>query len=366
MLRLLIDRHPGAACIAILLGFAFAAFYPFDLYPANEVTWIPDADGLRFERGSVLGGAGSSEDSTRPCSIEIWARPARSREGMLAAFHSARWRNRLLIQQYDDPGALRVRKADASGLDEILVHHRFDPRRPTLISIVSDSEQTRVYIDAALADTTSRFRTTMADCISDFVLGSGRRFDSSWDGDLLGLAIYDRPLDAAEIERHRRAWQAGHETDHRRESDGNGAVALYVFDERSGTVVRDRSGGQRNLSIPDTFVVRASSLLARPRWNRIRRSGVDWQDIVINVAGFIPFGFFVCAFAASRGGARLPRLLSSALASACLVSITIEIVQSWIPSRTSSMTDVVTNTLGAAIGALVWLAWRRHSASPSS
>lgn len=360
MLRWLIDRYAGASCLVILLGFALAAFFPFDPSPENEVGWLGGADGLRFRRGSVLGPSARSDDPARPCSIEIWAQPARGYSGVLIAFFDPGLPTRLAIEQMSE-SALRIRQVDASAIREMWVEQRFAPERPTLISVVADRAQTRVYVDAVLADASTQLHASMADCGSAFILGSGASSDSTWSGDLLGLALYERALDPSAVERHYDAWRTG-QWRNLQSPAGPAPVALYVFAERSGNEVRDQTAQRRDLRIPDSLEVPMSSFLAWPHWVEVRMHDFDWTDIAVNIVGFTPFGFCLCAFLRTRlrmgrGGVGL-----AAIAGGLAASLAIEIVQSWLPTRTSSMTDVLTNTLGAAIGALLYLLLQRRSA----
>ncbi len=78
-------------------------------------------------------------------------------------------------------------------------------------------------------------------------------------------------------------------------------------------------------------------------------------DLAINVAGYVPFGMFlVCAFYP-----HLRRFRAAAVAIACavLVSATMEAVQTYLPSRVASNVDLLTNSVGGAIGAIAgaWL-----------
>jgi len=73
-------------------------------------------------------------------------------------------------------------------------------------------------------------------------------------------------------------------------------------------------------------------------------------DLAINVAGYIPFGMFlVCAFYP-----RLRRFRAAAVAIVCavLVSAAMEAVQTYLPSRVASNVDLLTNSIGGAIGAI--------------
>jgi len=79
-------------------------------------------------------------------------------------------------------------------------------------------------------------------------------------------------------------------------------------------------------------------------------------EFTANIAMFVPFGILVpLAFA------RLPWFATLALGFAA--TVTIELVQSALPSRFSTVSDVVANTLGTAIGLLVLrrLATNRHA-----
>lgn len=72
-------------------------------------------------------------------------------------------------------------------------------------------------------------------------------------------------------------------------------------------------------------------------------------EFVANIALFVPFGLLIrVAFA------RLPRWGVAALG--FVTTVTIEIVQSAIPGRFSTVSDVVANTLGTLVG--LWLARR--------
>jgi glycopeptide antibiotics resistance protein len=73
------------------------------------------------------------------------------------------------------------------------------------------------------------------------------------------------------------------------------------------------------------------------------------KDILLNVGGFVPLGFVVCAYLAlgrSRGKA-----IFFTIVAAGMLSIAIEVLQAYIPRRVSGTTDIITNTLGATLGA---------------
>jgi VanZ family protein len=86
----------------------------------------------------------------------------------------------------------------------------------------------------------------------------------------------------------------------------------------------------------------------------------NYSDIVINVLGFLPFGF---CFFLHRHVRRPQRLVSNALLvvlAGVAISLTIEVAQAWLPSRTSSMNDFLTDTAGTLLGVALALAVRQN------
>jgi VanZ family protein len=84
------------------------------------------------------------------------------------------------------------------------------------------------------------------------------------------------------------------------------------------------------------------------------------QDVLANLAGYVPLGFLI-TWAAWRRGARLWALLAGALLPA-LLSLGLEAAQSYLPQRVPSNVDWLLNAAGALGGAVLALALGRLGA----
>ena len=73
--------------------------------------------------------------------------------------------------------------------------------------------------------------------------------------------------------------------------------------------------------------------------------------MITNIVGFLPLGFVLCGFF-SLSRSRVQAILISTLCGGFL-SFSIEFLQYYIPRRDSGWTDVVTNTTGTLLGALI-------------
>jgi VanZ family protein len=112
------------------------------------------------------------------------------------------------------------------------------------------------------------------------------------------------------------------------------------------------------------FLVAYASLFPLEGWRTVGLSpfaylSAPWPryvtsfDVVVNVAGYIPYGFL--AIAALRPSARGAIAFVIAAASAAVLSLALEAGQTYLPARFASNLDVLCNVLGAALGAALGL-----------
>ena len=71
----------------------------------------------------------------------------------------------------------------------------------------------------------------------------------------------------------------------------------------------------------------------------------------VNILGFIPFGFAVYAWARKDGVRKDTSVMVIAILLGAGISLFIELLQVYLPTRDSSLTDVLNNILGTYIGA---------------
>jgi glycopeptide antibiotics resistance protein len=77
-------------------------------------------------------------------------------------------------------------------------------------------------------------------------------------------------------------------------------------------------------------------------------------DFASNVILFIPIGLFLCATVDTAGPRHRRWSAPMALVLAVLLSTVLEFAQALVPSRTSSIVDVLAETLGAGAGLMLW------------
>lgn len=82
------------------------------------------------------------------------------------------------------------------------------------------------------------------------------------------------------------------------------------------------------------------------------RSGLD---LILNLLGFVPLGFLLAA--AQRGYRSALAGGVWAVLGCALLSLFVEVLQNYLPTRVASNVDLLTNTLGGAAGVLLGLRW---------
>src|SRR5262249_8160585 len=117
------------------------------------------------------------------------------------------------------------------------------------------------------------------------------------------------------------------------------ATAVYLFDERGGSVVHNRMKQGNDLVIPRSYQV-VGKVALEPFWKEFNFSSSYWKGNLKNVIGFVPTGFCFCAYF----GGSVKRPAAITVAFGALVSLAIELLQIVLPTRDSGSTDLITNT----------------------
>ena len=122
----------------------------------------------------------------------------------------------------------------------------------------------------------------------------------------------------------------------------------YTFSDVAEDSINDISTWNNDLVLPTHLVPLKREVYTKPS-NNIHSSSF-WQDVLLNLVGFIPFGFFLCwQLQLSRPQAVWRSVL---IATTCCVSLSlvIETAQIWLPGRNSSLLDLLLNSFGALLG----------------
>jgi VanZ like family/Concanavalin A-like lectin/glucanases superfamily len=342
----------GSVCLLVLSSFAVAGLWPFRQIP-NDVTWLADQPGVHFGKYGIIVSDGALPPvGPGDCSVEMWLRPAGGEQSStLLAFYDPNGAKGVTLQRSITDLRLDREAAGARPrrwyVGDVLVDGRL-----VFLTVTTGARGTGVYQDGLLVRRLSEPRSAPGDCSGRFGVGHPASGHTSWQGDILGVAIYQRELTGDQVRTSYHSWRTFRRPDER--SNGR-PQALYLFDQRRGSTVTDAGASGVSLAIPDQYRNIHRTWLQSP-FGAFEFHGGYVQDILINVVGFIPFGFALSAFLASSGRARNAE--AWAIAGGLIVSLTIEVLQVFLPTRNSDLTDILTNTLGAALGAALYAAWQ--------
>jgi VanZ family protein len=347
----------GVLCLAVLCTILTLGLWPFHS-PKNNVTWLKQANSLSFGRYGTVQGSGllSAEHGVRG-SVEVWVQPDHWTSGTILAFYEPESGRLFDLQQSLSDLELEAKvQNDETQTTKapFCVGDAFLPslqrKKPIFVTITYGPDGTKAYLDGALAVVAPRFKIPQDAFTGRIVVGDSPQQPDSFQGQIRGLAIYDAELADAQVSRHYLTWTKNGHPDIT-ESEHNHNIALYLFDEKGGTVIHNRAAAVADLYIPKTYTV-ANKIALEPFWKEFKRSPSYWKDNLMNVVGFIPVGFvFYAYFCVSRP---IRRAMLVTIAVGAATSLTIEVLQAFLPTRDSGTTDLITNTLGTYVGVLCY------------
>jgi hypothetical protein len=335
--------------VGIWIGIFVAGLWPFNFIPKNQIRWLPGGAGLHFDGyGQVyssvpipsLRGSDEAADAT----IELVFTPSKPYNTASTVFS--------LVGQDEVNFAIGQSLADlflqgsfpqATGkrVPKLWIDGVCGQGQEVFVTVTLDSRRVDVYLDGRLAR--SFAVSTRADNFSRRILvGHGVKGHARWNGSVARLAILQGALDASEIKRRYEQWTRVRHLDR----SVNDRVA-YEFVTPAVDFVPNVGEAGPELIIPKTFRLSEPKMLEWPE--HLNRSVA--VDAIVNIAGFIPFGLVTCLCLRFWTGWSISRCVVMTILVGASVSLAIEVLQVFLPTRDSSLADLVTNILGTAIGA---------------
>ena len=318
--------------------------WPFDFFPPNRVSWLSEGNGILFGSSGVVVSDAPLTTGSRPgssYSLEILLRPLNVESAQtILAFYTQGNPRPFLVRQSRTELFISHGFVEFVGLDNF-----FRQGKLVFLAMTSGPNGTLVYKDGWQARTFSTFRILPNDLFGNIVMGSSAMYVEPWQGEVRGLAIYSRELLPAEVLRDYNNWIDGHSV-----ANSHGATASFAFAEHAGRYIHNAVTPGPNLEIPKFFEVPSHSFLTSPA--KDFEANRDYVfHLFENTVGFVPLGFLTCAYLATKRSQS--RAILYSIVAAGLLSLTIEVLQAYLPQKESDVTDIMTNTLGALCGAML-------------
>jgi VanZ like protein/concanavalin A-like lectin/glucanase superfamily protein len=357
--KLLTKKFLGASSLLIATGILICTLWPFQPFPANQVSWLEGSDGIRFDWAGVvlssqpLPQASDSVADSGSASLEIWLKPSNTNDvSTVLDFYEPGNSFRFQIRQY--LGGLIVSR-DSRTLDgklkraKIDLAHGLQKDKLILVTLSSSPAGTSLYLDGELKGGYPNFRFASRDFGGQIILGTSPVDSQPWTGEIRGLAVYGDALTPLVVQKHYQDWiETGLPV-----SQGElptSASAIYTFHERQGSTIHAAERNAPDLEIPAHFSVPHQAFLKTPS-AAFEASWPYFADALSNIVGFLPLGVCLCGYLAFTRPLRWAILLTVIMG--FIYSLGIESLQAFLPQRVSDFTDVLTNTLGTAWGALL-------------
>jgi VanZ family protein len=354
----------GFFCYGIILTFVLLWPFDFGFLHKNNVKWARDGDGVIFYAGQIM--------STTPCksllnkilsgeglSIELsvasqndnQSGPARiitySADPMQRNFTVGQEKNGLVVR-------LRTINTDNNGLyPHIELPGVFASKEIQHIVITYDFKGLSIFVNGTL-----RLRQQAPFGSLDnwdpsyyLIFGNEATGNRPWVGRLYYAAIYNRPIAESEISQHYIKGGWFHKNKNQEDLiKETGLVARYFFNEGKGNRIQDSSGNSNLINLAIHRVIQSQSRSYLSLYFKNDTNDLEfWKDIFLNIAAFIPLGFFFHAFLRIRFSISF-RISALILLMGGVFTISIESIQYFSASRHSSMLDVIDNLLGVFLG----------------
>jgi hypothetical protein len=352
-------KYSSLIFYSILIVTLLLGLNPKGFYFKNNVRWSPDSPGLSFGNFGIAHTEPFIESiaDDPALSVEIAIRPdAGDERGFthILTLHNGdddsqlmlgQWRSFIIFMKGNDYENKKPGK-------RIWANTTDEDSEEIFVTLTSGIEGTSIYMNGQLVKTHKDLilKVPPGDSKSRLIIGNSIYGKHSWEGSIRGLVLYRSVLSEQRVALHYGEWRKGGNF---RFAEKEKPWVLYTFDEETGIKAIDHGTGKNDLTIPQRMTVFKMTFLE----SSIEKLRIDCGfviDFIINLFGFMPFGFFFSALLFRRRGKFPIYFILIAGSAGFLLSLFIEVAQAWLPSRYSSIDDLILNTTGALLGAMLF------------
>ena len=335
---------------------------PFNFLSANGVQWLSGEPGLYFNgRGMALTDRDISSNAYDAISVELWLQERRGSKNWgpkeIFSLYDGAASPSLLIGQWGGHIFLYSRynvAEDTFWYKRFRSAERFPREKPHLVTVTFSGQEQALYIDGALQGKRilEKHAETEVSFSGRLLLGSSPAGNHGWRGEVRGLALYNTVLQQEEIALHstvvRQKGMYGLAID-------PDCLALYPFDEGSGNSAASVGDASPSLSIPSHTIAQLPTLFSLPHKDMRNTSllGFPLHDFLNNILFFVPFGVMLALIVAHKYPVNSFALFVTVTTAGGLFSLTIELLQLSLPSRTAGIPDIISNMVGSGLGVFV-------------
>jgi VanZ family protein len=365
------------ALFALMIG--LLVLHPYEFAPDNDVARLPGEPGLFFggnglayteHRLDEIAGAPLDE-----LTLELWLRlPENSTNygaRMILSIHDPRYELPLCLGQWGDRLFLFVPSETwtTPWFGQLILDERIPKEQDQFVAaVVSSQSRSLILADQELRhEAFSSPPGTPPELSRRLILGASPGGRYRWHGELSGLALYDRALTPEEIEGHRvgveeQGLASLATADHllalfpfheplAGESSAESAEGGGEEDAAAGGIAQSLAPGKATIRVPARFSALPEVLLDRPNLGRLQ-SPMYSGDVMRNILLFVPFGWLLLIAAGRHSTHSWLALVAGVTLAGCLLSLSLEALQLLLPSRATTLADLIANSLGTVIGAL--------------
>jgi len=357
-----------ALLLIVVAGVLFFGLRPKGYDYSNRVSLIEESGGLQFEKYSIAYTQPFSAPVVQQLEslgeftifLNFWPQPDfNDGFGLILIVHSGddadqlvigQWKSHIIAMNGDDYA--HKRRLPRISFD-ISKKSKIDKSSSGIqVALTSNQAGTRLYVNGRLVKEKPKMVLKVpAGDGARLILGNSPYGRAAWNGNIYSLALFQGTFQETEM-----AYDSdeGVSMLHADEKSKASPVLLYDFKSMEQGRVKDCSRNGVHLDLPESIVPLKKKMLTFS-WHDFEADKGLFLDVVFNFIGFVPLGFLLSIVIIQSAQMSVKPTILMTILACFLLSLCIEVAQAWLPWRSSSLLDLVMNTIGAGVGAGVLL-----------